>query len=369
MNKRYRVGIIGRTGHGDYGHEIDGVWKRIPEAEIVAVSDDNAEGLAKAITRLAAPQGYSDFREMLDKEKPDIVAICSRWVKEHHAMVMAAIERGIHVFLEKPMCRTLKEADEIVRLSDMTHARIVIAHQTRYSPKIATMKKLIAEGKIGKVLELRGRGKEDARGGGEDLWVLGSHVMDLIRNFGGEAQWCFARVQQEGRPIKKSDVIDGNDGIGPLAGDSVQAMYGMSGGATAYFASQRKMGGSPARFGLQIFGSSGILEIETGYLPSVKYLGDASWSPGRSKKEWQDVSSAGIGVPEPLENGGLLQGNVVAVRDLLGAIEENRPTQMNAVEGRGTIEMIAACFESERTGAPVSMPMQLRDNPLLLLKD
>ena len=43
------------------------------------------------------------------------------------------------------------------------------------------VKKLIADGAIGTLLEFRGRGKEDRRGGGEDLWVLGSHVLDMIR--------------------------------------------------------------------------------------------------------------------------------------------------------------------------------------------
>lgn len=369
MAEKFRVGIIGRTGRGDYGHGLDEVWLRIPETEVVAVADDNDVGLAKATARLKAPKGFRDYRKMLDETKPQIVAICSRWPDEHHAMVMAAVERGIHVFLEKPMCRTLAEADDIVRQCEMTHAHVVIAHQTRYSPKVAMVKKLIAEGKIGTVLELRGRGKEDHRGGGEDLWVLGSHIMDLMRNLSGDAQWCFATVKQQGKPIQRADVAPGNEGIGPLAGDAVQSMFGMSSGVTAYFASHRKMAGSPSRFGVQIFGSAGILEIETGYMPSVKYLGDSSWSPGRSKKSWQDVSTAGIGVEEPLKDGGLLMGNEVAVRDLLGAITENRQPEMNAVQGRGAIEMIAACFESQRTGSKVSLPMQLRDNPLTLLKE
>ncbi|MFK2836493.1 gfo/Idh/MocA family oxidoreductase, partial [Salmonella enterica subsp. enterica serovar Weltevreden] len=89
---------------------------------------------------------------------------------------------------------------------------------------------MIASGKIGRVLELRGRGKEDAtRGGGEDLWVLGTHIMDLIRLFGGDPTWCFAQVLQGGRRVTKADVVEGNEGIGPLAGDAVNAMYGLEG--------------------------------------------------------------------------------------------------------------------------------------------
>jgi len=368
MAKKYRVAVIGRTGHGDYGHELSDAWAAVPQTEVVAVADDDPAGLAKAAARLKVEKAYADYRKMLDEVKPDIVNVCPRFLDQHHAMVMAAVERGLHVFLEKPMCRTLAEADEIVRTSDMTHARIVVAHQTRYSPKIATVKKLIRDGKLGEILELRGRGKEDARGGAEDLWVLGSHVMDLIRTFGGDAQWCFAAVTSQGKPIGKRDVQEGKEGMGPIAGDSVHAMYGMAGGATGYFASRRGVAGAPSRFGLQIFGSAGMLEFETGYLASVKFLADPSWSPARSKKAWQNVSSAGIGLPEPLEKGGLAKGNEAAVSDLVASIEENRAPLMNAVEARAAIEMIVACFESARTAGRVALPLEERGNPLLKLE-
>lgn len=369
QSAKHRVAVIGSSGRGDYGHGIDVVWQRIPGVEIVAVADDDPAGLAKAAARLAVEKTYADYRKMLDDAKPDIVAICPRWIDRHHAMAVAAIQRGMHVFMEKPMCRTLAEADEIIRASEMTHARVAVAHQTHVSPKIAVAKRLIADGKLGQVLEFRGRGKEDARGGGADLWVLGSHVMDLIRLFGGDPSWCFATVSSEGRPIRKHDVVEGPEGIGPLAGDHVQAVFGMPGGATAYFGSRRKAGGSPSRFGLQILGSAGMLEIGTGYLPYLKFLPDSSWSPGRTKIAWQDVSSAGLGQPEPLTDGGLVAGNELVVRDLLSSIEEHRPPAMGAVEARGAIEMIVACFESARAGGPVSLPLASRDNPLVRLPE
>jgi predicted dehydrogenase len=332
--------------------------------EVVAVADDDPQGLAAAAKRLQVQRAYADYRRMLDEVRPDIVAICPRWIDQHHAMVMAAVEQGMHVFMEKPFCRTLAEADQIIHQADRTHALIAVAHQTRYSPKIPVVEQLIADGRLGRVLELRGRGKEDRRGGGEDLWVLGSHVMDLIRIFGGDAQWCYASVTANGHPIGKSDVVGGKEGIGLLAGDHVQAMYGMSGGATAFFASQRGAAASPSRFGLQILGSAGMLEIGTGYLPAVKLLEDPSWSPGRSGKTWVDVSSAGVGRSEPITGGELIDGNERAVRDLIDAIREHRQPLMNARQARATIEMIAACFESARTGSRTLLPLTERGNPL-----
>jgi len=283
--------------------------------------------------------------------------------------VVAAAERGVRgIYLEKPMCRTLAEADEMIAACEKNKVKVAIAHQTRYSPRLAIVRDLIALGMIGKVLEFRGRGKEDGRGGGEDLWVLGTHVLNLIYHLGGEAKWCFGSVRQDGRPVRKEDVKPGSEGIGPLAGDNVHAMYELAGGAVAYFDSVRNGGGTPTRFGVQVFGSRGVIEMQTGHLPDVHILRDSSWSPGRSGQKWVAVSSAGAGQPEPLKDGGLHGGNVLAVKDLIAAIGEDRQPVSNIYEGRAAIEMITAVFESQRVGRPVTLPLRNRQNPLTMLK-
>ncbi len=363
----YRVGVIGHTGQGNWGHGVDSVWLQFPECEIVGVADPNQGGLAAAVKRLQAPRGFADYRELLDQTKPDIVAVCPRWLNQHRDMVVAAAERGMHVYMEKPMCRTLEEADQMAAACEKSGIKLALAHQTRYSPKLHVVRDMILDGKIGKVLELRGRGKEDRRGGGEDLWVLGSHVMNLMHHFGGEPNWCFAQVLQDNQPITGQQVREGAEGIGPLAGDSLAAMYGMDDGVTAYFASQRNQGNKGNRFGLQIFGSEGIIEIVTGYLPAVNFLPDSRWSPGRSGAKWIPVSSAGPGEPEPLKNGGLNAGNVLAVHDLLQAIQDDRLPECSVYEGRTTIEMIAGVFESHRQQGPVNIPLENRKNPLTTL--
>jgi predicted dehydrogenase len=366
MPAKYRVGVIGHTGRGDYGHGLDTVWLHIPEVEIVAVADAHDEGRVAAAKRLSAPQAFADYREMLDDAKPEIISIAPRWLDQHCDMVQAAAERGIHMYMEKPMCRTLEEADRMVAACGKHNVKLALAHQTRYSPKLQVIRDLIQDGKIGKVLELRGRGKEDQRGGSEDLWVLGSHIMNLVHTFGGEPAWCFASMEQNGRPVAKEHIAEGNEGIGPLAGDTLHAMYGMPDGVTAYFSSHRNAGGSPTRFGLQIFGSLGIVELLTGYLPEANYLADPSWSPGRSGAKWQPISSAGVAKPETL-SGDNHTGNEIACRDLIAAIEQDRLPECNVLEGRMTVEMIASVFESHRVGGPVKLPLQNRSNPLTRL--
>ncbi len=367
MRANYRAAVIGHTGRGNYGHGLDVVWREIPEVELVAVADADKRGLVEAAKRLELKRTYSDYRVMLDEVKPDVVSVAPRWLDEHRDMVVAAAERGIHVYLEKPFCRSLEEADDMVRACESTHTKLAIAHQTRYSPKIPVVKEILSSGVIGEPLELRGRGKEDRRGGGEDLWVLGTHIMDLIRNLAGDASWCASTVTVEGRAIRADDVVQGNEGIGPLAGDTVHAMYGLSAGRTAYFDTNRGKAARNSRFGLAVYGSGGILWMGTGYLPRVAVLREPGWVPRGDGAHWEEVSSAGLGKSEPLDDGGLHAGNIAAVRDLLAAIEEDRQPESSVYDARAATEMIVAAFEAQRLQKRVDLPLATRQNPLTLL--
>ncbi len=365
----YRVAVIGHTGRGNYGHGMDRVWSDVPGTRLVAVADADEKGLAAAVNRLDGPKGFADYRRMLDEIKPDLLSVGPRWLDQHCEMVTAAAERGVRgIYLEKPMCRTLAEADEMVAACQRHKVKLAIAHQTRHSQKLPVIREAIASGKLGRILELRARGKEDARAGGEDLWVLGTHMLNLMNHFGGDPQWCFSTVLQDGRPIRKQDVKPGSEGIGPLAGNEVHAMYRLSSGITGYFDSVRGGAGSPTRFGLRIYGSKGIIQLHnTGHLPDIQFLPDSSWSPGRTGKRWLPLTSAGIGQPEPLPNDGLHGGNVRAVKDLIASIEEDRQPLTNIYEARTATEMIVAVFESQRLGGPVTFPLKNRQNPLTML--
>lgn len=371
MAQTYRVGLIGHTGRGNYGHGHDEAWKDVPRAKVVAVADPDEEGRAKALRTTGAATGYADYRRMLDREQLDLVAIALRFIDRHAEMALAALERGCHVWMEKPFCRNLEEADAIVAAAEMRHLKAGVSHQTRWSPTLDVVRREIAGGLIGRVLELRGRGKEDAtRGGGEDLWVLGSHVLDLMRVFAGDPQTCMATVLEGGRPISKRNVIDGHEGIGPLAGDAVNAMFTFDNGITGYFGSHRGTGRGETRFALQVFGSEGIVEVPTGYLATCYVLQDPLWSPGRTGKTWVPISSNGLGTPEAKSKSSLHGGNVAAINDLLDCIADPmmmRQPRCSLYDGRWTIEMISSVFESQRRGSPVSLPLKTRVNPLTLL--
>jgi len=368
---RSRIAIIGHTGRGNYGHGIDTMWLRIPEAEIVAVADADAKGLAAELKKLGLNQGFADYEAMLAKVRPDIVAIGPRHVDQHRDMLLTAIQSGARgIYIEKPFCRSPEEADEVIAAADKTGAKIAVAHRNRYHPVLPVVAKLIGEGAIGRVLEIRGRGKEDARGGSLDLWVLGSHVMNIATCFGGAPKSCVATVLQDGRPVTGDDVREGGEGVGALAGNEVHARFELARGISLFFDSIRNGGVKEASFGLQIIGAKGIIDFRIDREPLAHLLAGSPFNPAEEgARRWQPVTTAGIGQPEPVADlGTQLSSHETAGRDLIAAMGENRVPLCDGAQGRETIEMICSVFESHRLGGQrVTFPLHTRVNPLTLL--
>lgn len=362
---KVRVGIIGRTGKGNYGHDVDLAFTKIPLVEIKAVADESESGRLAAQKRVGASKSYADYREMLEKEQLDLVAICPRWIDQHHAMIVAAARAGCHVYMEKPFCRTLAECDDAIAKLNEKKLKLGIAHISQYSPVLDVVRALLKEGAIGNVLEMRARGKEDRRGGGEDLWVLGSHVLAIMRRLMGESPIdCSANVLVAGKRASKSDVIEGAEGIGPLVGDELYATYTFANGVRGYFASKKDMASNPSRFAVQIFGSKGVIEVESDYLSKAYLLRDGGWSPGRSGKNWETITSAGVGKPEPRNDGNYQGGHIAAINDLIECTRSGGSPKCSADDARAVIEMIAGVFESHRVGGRVEFPLRNRDNPV-----
>jgi predicted dehydrogenase len=372
MPRQFRVAVIGRTGRGNYGHGLDVVWRQFDNVTMLAVADENEAGRLAAQKRTGAKNAYADYREMLKKERPHIVAVADRHLDLHRDMVIACAEAGASVFLEKPLCRNLVEADEMLAACEKHHVKLAIAHQTRHSPRLQRIKEMVADGRIGQLLEMRGRGKEDSRVGGEDMMVLGTHIFDLMRFIAGDARWCSARIgvveKERVRALAKPDVREGGEGMGPVAGDHITASYGFDRGVVGHFASARspRAAGEADRFGLTLYGSRGVIQLTTGSLPPAYLLADPGWFPGRSRANWQEITSAGIGKEETLKDGGLGQGNVWIVRDLMEAVERDRQPNGSIYDGRAALEMIMGVYDSQRQGRPVNLPLVNRRHPLTI---
>lgn len=362
--RKYRVAVIGRTGKGAYGHAIDTVWLNHPRAEIVAVADENDAGRAAAVKRLGAKTGYADFRKMLAAEKPQIVSVASRWLGEHRDTVVACAEHGASIFMEKPLARTLQEADEMIAACDKHHVKCAIAHQTRYAPRVKVIKELIAGGRIGDVLELHAHGKCDVRGGGEDLMVLGTHAFDLMRFLVGDAKWCIARITVDGKKAGPSAVRSLPEEIGPGIPGRIFATYGFDRDAVGHFTTFPSKANVSARYWVEVRGTKGVIHVGYGGWPVAYLCEDPTWMPGKSKAAWQEITSAGVGQAEPLKAGDVAVSNRWIVDDLLEAIEKDRPPLGSIADGRAALEMILAVYESHRHDRPVELPLKNRRHPL-----
>lgn len=362
-----RVAVIGHTGRGNYGHEIDTLWRRLPETTLVAVADADEKGLAAALNRLKVSAGFSDYRKMLAEVRPDIAAIGPRWIGQHHDMAMAAIASGVRgIYMEKPFCRTLAEADAVIAACERKNIKLALAHRNRYDPAVEIVKKMIVDGAIGRLLEARGRGKEDDRGGVLDLWVLGSHIFNMAHCLLGTPTACSATLLLGGRPVAKSDLSEGAEEVGPVGGDELHARFEMESGVSLFFESVRKAGSKTAGFGLQLIGTQGMIDIHFDVSPIAHLVPGNPFTPTKEARPWIPISSAGPGKPEPIPDCAMnVKGHVFSARDLIAAMRENRQPVCSAADGRVSLEMIMAVFESHRQGGRrTGIPLQNRLNPL-----
>jgi predicted dehydrogenase len=352
------VGVIGHTGQGNYGHGEDTVWLKIPQTKIVAVADADPKGLADAAKRLGGVKAYADYKAMLAEAKPDIAAICSRHIHEHRDMIVAAVEAGVKgIYIEKPFVRTLAEADEIVKLCADKGVRLAIAHRNRYHPVVEVVKQLVVSGEIGELKEVRVRGKQDQRGGGLDLWVLGGHGFNLATLFTGPALSCEATILVEGRPATRADVRPGDEGVGLIVGDEVHARYETKNGIPLYFDSKKGTWTKGTPFGARLIGTKGVISLQIDEEPLAILEHDGQKTP---------ITTAGIGKPEPIKDIKQVNGgHHGAVRDLLAAIADKREPLCGPSAGLETVELTMAVFASfVADGKKVTLPLADRQHPL-----
>jgi predicted dehydrogenase len=365
-NMPLRVGILGHTGRGNFGHGLDTAWLGLPTTAVVAVADPDPKGLAAAQTRLGPVRAFADPHTLLDTVRPELVSVCPRHVDQHHAWIIAAIRAGVRgIYVEKPFVRTPAEADEIVGLCREKGVALAVAHRNRYHPVLPLAKKILEDGSLGQLLEFRARGKEDHRGGILDLWVLGSHLLNLACFLSGPPLACTATVFQAGQPAG-SDFREGDEGIGPLVGDEIHARYEMPGGVPLFFDSRKDAGGKDSAFGLQAICTRGILDFRIDVEPLVHVLRGNPLKPHPEARSWVPVSSAGIGIPEPGKDmARWISSHQAALEDLLESVRTGRQPLCGPVDGRWTVEMIHGALASHRAGGSrVLFPLSHRGHAL-----
>jgi predicted dehydrogenase len=363
-----RVALIGHTGQGDYGHAVDRVWAQVGGARVVAVADADPSVLAAATQRTGGTSRFADYRVMLAQVRPEVVAVCPRHAHEHRDMIVAALDAGARaVYVEKPFVRTCAEADQVVTLARRQGATLAVAHRNRYHPALPVLQKYLADGTLGRLLDIRARGKEDQRGGGQDLCVLGGHLFNVATLFTGAPTRCTATIQQQGRPATRADVRDGDEGVGPIVGDEVHARFDTERGIPIFYDSIKGLGSAASGFGLQIFCERGVVDLRMDVEPLVHIRAGHPFIPAATLRAWVPLTSAGLGIPEPIAglNRRILD-HVAAVEDLLDCLRRGTEPLCGPTAARKTVEMAQAVFASFAAGGPVAMPLATRTWPLEL---
>ena len=366
-----KIGIIYDTSiEGLKGHGTHLAYRGLP-VEMLAVADTNTADLEKRMAEMRVPRHYTDYVEMLDREKPDIVVLGSRLPGDHPAPVEAAAKRGIHMLIEKPLCSTLEEADRMVELAERFQVKIAVAHLARYALVFRTMKLMIESGSIGQPLTVYGRGKEDERGGGEDLTVLGTHILDLMCYLFGKPESVSAEVTVDGRPLKATDQAKTVEPIGPAAGDNIFAHFHFPGNVRGIFESRkglyRKDG--QVRMGITVAGTDGCLSMR--YDNDRKLRLTRSPFPPEDTAEYEEIpliETRVIPGAEKLITKGWTPyfaiNNRFAAWDLVEAIRENRQPVASVYDAQRVLELIQGIYLSQLEGCRINFPLKQRKHPL-----
>ena len=163
----------------------------LPNVELVAACDMDSL-LQSAFKKLTKIQMYTDYKKMIEEVKPDCVYVVTP-TKLHYDMVMFALEHGCHVFCEKPFALTVEQGEKMVAMAKAKGLVNQVGYHNRYIGTFNEMKRLLAEGVIGKPFHFMGEAygpvvlkskggtwRSDKKNGGGCIEDYAAHVLNLI---------------------------------------------------------------------------------------------------------------------------------------------------------------------------------------------
>lgn len=164
--------------------------KGAPKSRIIAAMSPFEEELNDFVEKFAITKKYTKIEDILGDEEINAVYIATP-VFTHYELALAALKSGKHVLLEKPMAMTNEQCHALVTEAAKGNVKLGIAYYRRFFPKMAEVKKLIREGVIGEIIQVRilyhsWRGETDSwrvkksQSGGGPLWDMGCHKIDML---------------------------------------------------------------------------------------------------------------------------------------------------------------------------------------------
>lgn len=352
--KTYRVSILGCGGRGSAAARA---YHQHPRTQVVGLCDLVPELLTRLGGELGVAARYDDYHRMIEATEPDIVVIPTG-TEFHHELSLGVLGHGVHVDVEKPLCQTLQEADEVVDLAAARGLRVAVHHQGRTGGAMRSLVAAVKQGRIGELRYLLGSGKGYYAGYG--LMNIGTHMLNNMLGVAGHCRSVSAVALTDGRPVTPEDVVPAAGGMGYVVGECLTANLQFAGNVTGTLLQHRFHTMDSAAYCLEVYGSEGRLFWRTGgawYLPTPHDV------PGDEACRWQPLDMI---IPDSYsESSSAAEADYGYADDFVRALDEGREHECSGVEGRHVLEIIMGIFEAGARGSRVDLPQRDRTHPLL----
>ncbi len=171
---------LGLIGAGYWGPNLIRNFLSLPQCQLKSVADTDENRLKKIAVQFPQVVTTTDPKHLIDSDLAGIVITSS--AVTHYSLAKESLNAGKHVFVEKPLCLSVEEAEELVRLAETKHRVLMVGHLLLYHPALRMVKNLITSGEIGDVYYIYstrvnlGRIRSDENA----LWSLCPHDISMI---------------------------------------------------------------------------------------------------------------------------------------------------------------------------------------------
>ncbi len=349
-----------RYGQG-YSHARG--YRRSSDAELVACADLDADRAVRFARAFGLDQSavFEDADQLLCETSPDIVSVCTP-PASHPRIIRACVDAGVDaIHCEKPLATTWGDCLDAARVCAAAGVTLTVNHQRRFARPFRRAKALLDDGTIGDLTEITFRAR--------NLFDYGVHMFDLCGYFtdGAAVAWVLADIEYETE----------NRRYGIHTENRAWAQWHYETGVEG-FAATGVPAATDAR--MRLVGTDGRIEIEPDDGPVLRVGRPGDWRRVRTRGEMVDKidpnSPWGIArrVARNLPFDWLRRVTPAAytergVVDLVTALREGRDPELIVKHSLAATELVFACYESVRRGGRVSLPLDIRDNPLASMVD
>lgn len=343
MAEKLRVGIVGcggMTRNHTWGYLNSGQYQVSGLADLSSDAMKEYDDVFGEHSDYNASH-YTDFRQMLEDVKPDVVSV-GAWHKGHAPLtISAAARKPKAIICEKPMADSLKAAREMMTACERHGVKLVIGHQRRFLPAYTLARQMIEDGEIGEPRLITSVG-------GDGLPNYSSHQTDMYRYLLGdvECEWVMGNVERLTDQWERDTQIE----------DRALAVFGFENGVQAMLLSDL----TPDHWqGARIYGSNGMIEITTEELRLMNSKTGGSWKLYQPDGEFFKFGT---------ERFEWVEAGAGQARELAEWVNGQRDSHRGeASHGYKALEMVHAVYESARVHERVSLPMKTLENPLDLM--